>query len=76
VRAALDSAATVIRLDLSNCQAIEPAGLVWLLRVARTAAQGGALTTLALSGAAPPIERLLSATGLARSWKLGQELSP
>ena len=76
VRAALDSAAPVIRLDLSNCQSIEPAGLAWLLRVARTATHSGAPTTLALSGAAPQLERLLSATGLARSWKLGQELSP
>jgi two-component system sensor histidine kinase and response regulator WspE len=76
VRAALDSAALAIRLDLSSCESIEPAGLAWLLRVARTAARSGAPTTLALRGAAPQLERLLSATGLVRSWKLDRELSP
>jgi chemotaxis protein histidine kinase CheA len=76
VRAAFDAAAPAVRLDLSACRSIDPAGLAWLLRTARTAHRSGAPATLEIQGVHGPLGRLLQVTGLAQAWKLSAEAGP
>jgi anti-anti-sigma factor len=76
VLAAIRSAAPAIRLDLGACRAIDPAGLAWLVRAARSAERSAPSMALEVEGAGPPIARLLAATGLARSWKFAAEAAP
>jgi two-component system sensor histidine kinase and response regulator WspE len=76
VLAAIRAAAPEIRLDLGACRAIDPAGLAWLLRAARSVERSAPGAALEADGASPPVARLLVATGLARSWKLDVEAVP
>lgn len=70
VRAAFDAGLPAVRLDLSACRTIEPAGLAWLLRAARTAQQAAPGIALETIDAAGPLAELLAVTGLAASWRV------
>ncbi|MFO0896076.1 MAG: Hpt domain-containing protein [Pirellulales bacterium] len=72
VRAAFDAALPAVRLDLTGCRDIEPAGLAWLVRAARTAQQTSPGLALEITGASATLAQLLVATGLAGSWRLGE----
>jgi chemotaxis protein histidine kinase CheA len=75
VRAAFDAALPAVQLDFAGCRSIEPAGLAWLVRAARTAQQTSPGIALEITGAAAPLAQLLMATGLAGAWRLGETRS-